>query len=119
MNGKLGLELGLVNKILEKLETISSWFEVQRHFHFYGSSILIAYDASRLWKDAIDSVDSIVRIRMIDFSHVISSRDGTKDENYTYGLGQLIDVFQKLELLHEEMTNLEPEGDFQQLGGVN
>jgi len=87
VNGTLGLKSGLVNRILELLRKIRSWFENQRRYNFYGSSILITYDAYKLE----EGEDPKVQVRMIDFSYVLSST--AKDENYIGALEKLIKVF--------------------------
>lgn len=92
VNGNLGVKSGLVHGILEQLGKISSWFERQTLYQFYGSSILIAYDAQSLEKGEKPEV----RVRMIDFSHSLPNTEGCKDNNYAIGLEKLISAFHSL-----------------------
>lgn len=92
------MKFGLVDRILEELLKLRSWFERQIHYKFYGSSILIAYDAKCLMEDANMIPDPYFRVRMIDFAYAEPNDDSnrTKDENYIYGLERLIMLFQNL-----------------------
>ncbi|XP_059482158.1 inositol polyphosphate multikinase [Neocloeon triangulifer] len=73
--------------ILERLKKIVKWFEEQRHFHFYSSSILIAYDAKAL------STFPLATVNMIDFAHVFPAQ-GQPDANYVAGAQTLVQVLQ-------------------------
>ena len=103
VNGKFGLESGLIDQIVEKLQKISSWIDRQKHYKFYGSSILIAYNTLHLMKkiNNIGNAGVIVRVKMIDFTDAISNSENSKDKNYADGLETLIEVFQNLETLHK------------------
>lgn len=68
------------------------WFEEQRHFLFYATSLLLAYDADKLRGDK-SFLD--VRVRMIDFAHVYPAQ-GTLDTNYLEGLSKLISIMESL-----------------------
>lgn len=72
----------IINRILEKLGRILSWFERQKGLQFYGSSLLFVYCNETLHCD----------IRMIDFAHVFYEKD-MLDENYMFGLRCLIRDF--------------------------
>ena len=96
-NGDRGLKFGITHPILEQLKKLNSWFERQTYYEFYGSSILIAYDAARLAEGAIPSTEPISIIRMIDFTQTVLSPNGTKDDNYLYGLEKLVALIQELD----------------------
>ena len=103
MNKERGLKYGLVDKILSYLKKFRSWVERQRRYHFYGSSILIAYDAYDLQLNQ----DVKLRVRMIDFNHALPNTEATKDENYCTGLAKLMKVFENLATLHENPLLIE------------
>lgn len=70
-------------EIINALERILSWFEVQRDIAFYSSSILIVYEAN----------ETRAVGKMIDFAHVFPTKNS--DENYMIGLKNLIRDFRK------------------------
>lgn len=75
--------------ILERLKKIVKWFTVQNdQFHFYSSSILIAYDAKVLTNCPMATVN------MIDFAHVFSATE--KDSNYISGVEKLVEVLEEI-----------------------
>jgi len=91
LNGTNGVNRLLLSDILRQLHTIRLWFEEQRHFSFYATSLLLVYDADSLEKSSSSPVD--VRIRMIDFAHVYPAH-GSHDANYMHGLCNLIQLFE-------------------------
>ena len=62
----------------------------QNTFHFYCSSILVAYDGLKLQDDFHGCPESAVDVRIIDFAHTICDENSTNDEGYLYGLRSLI-----------------------------
>jgi len=70
-------------RIVEKLSRLIGWFEKQRSFQFYGSSLLIAYC------NETGEVD----MKMIDFAHVFY--EDMVDENYLFGIKKLREGFIK------------------------
>ena len=90
VNRKSGVNAGLVTEILIQLRKINSWFRRQRRYQFYGSSILISYDAMHLKSQG----DLNVRVRMIDFTHAIPNAERSMDTNYASGLNSLILLFE-------------------------
>ena len=80
----------LLSDILLQLHAIRMWFEEQRHFTFYATSLLLVYDADQLAKNRPN-----VCIRMIDFAHVYPAH-GSRDTNYLHGLCNLIQLFEDL-----------------------
>jgi len=80
------LVLPTLHSLLDRLRTILAWFDLQRDYAFYSSSILFVYDATLPAKcDA----------RMIDFTHVFDAR-AAPDENYRFGLANLVREFEAL-----------------------
>lgn len=77
-------------EILTQLNSIRLWFEEQRHFLFYATSLLLVYDAESTRKE--NGVLN-VRIRMIDFAHVYPAH-GSRDSNYLDGLCKLIQIIE-------------------------
>ena len=81
---------------MRKLEEIKNWFKTQYVFNFYSSSVLIVYDSEKR-NDEFDDIS--VRIKMIDFTHVVvKSKNLTNeiDNNYIEGLDNLISHIKKL-----------------------
>ncbi|CAI4227535.1 unnamed protein product [Auanema sp. JU1783] len=72
----------ILMSFLEQLQKIQKWFEQQRVFHFYASSLLFLYETDI-------TLPHNIRIYMIDFSHVFPA-NGELDENYLFGLNNLI-----------------------------
>ena len=98
LNEKAGVHKYIAKAILSKLDIITKLFEYQDEFTFYGSSILVVYDAkyiedllSKRMFDGRDpdpqEDDGWFRVYMIDFAHVFpSSQVKERDENYIFGL---------------------------------
>jgi 1D-myo-inositol-tetrakisphosphate 5-kinase/inositol-polyphosphate multikinase len=79
---------------VRKLEEIKDWFNRQTNFYFYSSSILIAYEnyLENYYRDFYIENDysNMVRIAMIDFTHVVLNSTNEIDNNYLFGLNNLI-----------------------------
>lgn len=96
-----------MSEFLRQLHSISAWFEKQRQFHFYATSLLLVYEAESLVANGAPASPAPVassgggggganvRVRMIDFAHVFPAHD-SRDANYLEGLCNLKDVFQNL-----------------------
>ncbi|GMH44876.1 hypothetical protein BSKO_12833 [Bryopsis sp. KO-2023] len=76
-----GGTFGAIPQLLE----LHSWFQHQRMFHFYSSSVLIFYEGSAACPEDLN-----VRVSMVDFAHTFPA-EGRWDENYLEGLTSLID----------------------------
>lgn len=88
--------LNAVKQTIDGLECIQRWFEKQSTYHFYSSSVIVVYNALAEG-DATKSTP--VRVKMADFAHSFPAANGNRDENYLFGLNNLI---KHLELLTSE-----------------
>ncbi|KAF6775289.1 hypothetical protein AHF37_05233 [Paragonimus kellicotti] len=104
----------LAGNFVCRLTQLANWFERQRQLSFYATSILLAYDGVPQQKNGLivlhstaddshptttsDSVidfDSVVA-HMVDFTRLRSlDGDRTTDENFLYGLRNLISLFSR------------------------
>lgn len=78
-----------INHTIKELENIQIWFNKQKTYHFYSSSIIVVYDAEN------EEQNSSVRIKIADFAHVFPA-DNERDENYLYGLNNLVKHLKRL-----------------------
>lgn len=81
----------LVKIVVDKMKAIRDVFEMQRKYKIYASSLLLAYDASKVRSENLD--EKCVNIRLIDFAHVFDA-DGQRDDNFLGGINNLIQVFE-------------------------
>ncbi|KAF0759697.1 inositol polyphosphate multikinase alpha-like [Aphis craccivora] len=88
-SGYLGLEK-LVQSFTTQLDHIRRYFQTQKHYHFYSSSVLLAYDAETLKNDK--NTYPLIRVSLIDFAHVTPA-DGNIDLNYLQGITNLWTLF--------------------------
>ncbi|KAL3982048.1 Inositol polyphosphate kinase family protein [Acanthocheilonema viteae] len=72
---------------LEQLYKLRKWFSSQRVYHFYASSILLAYEGS------VERSPNVL-VKVIDFSHVFPA-NGAIDDNYLFGLNNVINIIEK------------------------
>lgn len=70
---------------IAQLQQLEQWFQTQREFFFYSSSVLIIYEG-----DAETAEEARVTIKLVDFAHTFPS-DGRKDTNFVAGITALID----------------------------
>lgn len=80
----LGIRQEVVQATLESSKLVAALWDSQRKIRVYSSSILVIYDADR-------SSGVAPRVRLIDFAHVHPIQDGGLDENYRFGIHNLID----------------------------
>ncbi|KAL1115001.1 hypothetical protein AAG570_007824, partial [Ranatra chinensis] len=100
LNWTCGLGHLLRDKFIEKLEELLQWWQIQRIYHIYSSSILLLYDAQDLEQylvktKALESLP-LVRVYMIDFAHTFPAYDHQVDHNYINGLCSLIQILKNL-----------------------
>jgi len=90
MNGER-VRQELLPLFIEKIRPILEWFENSGTHRFYGSSVLMIYEANEnsRFKDHVD-------VRIIDFPHAYPIRDGGRDEGYVLGLKSIIKVLEEL-----------------------
>lgn len=101
----------VVTCFLSRLETLKDWFERQRSLSFIAASLFLCYDAEMVVRkhpspssSPADDVPSDPRpwdpskvvLKMIDFAHVFPA-DGQKDDNFLFGLSNLIAVFRRVQ----------------------
>ena len=80
----------------EKLKELLKWFNEQKLFKFFSSSILLIYDSASFDVDKVD-------IKVVDFAHTFPSTDGKIDENYRDGLIHLVNIIDKICALQNEI----------------
>ncbi|KAF5397982.1 Kinase [Paragonimus heterotremus] len=104
----------LADNFVRRLTQLANWFERQHEMSFYSTSILLAYDGVPQQKNGLIALhnttkdfhstttsgpvidfDSVVA-HMVDFTR-LRSLDGNKttDENFLYGLRNLISLFSR------------------------
>ncbi|CAL2042128.1 unnamed protein product [Caenorhabditis brenneri] len=71
----------VLQEALQKLESIKNFFESQKSFQFFASSLLFVYEADK-------RLPINLKIVMIDFSHAFTS-NGKRDEGYLFGIQNL------------------------------
>ncbi|CAM1306000.1 IPMK (predicted) [Pycnogonum litorale] len=81
--GSCSNRLAVIRNVLKGLRTMLNWFDNQRSYNFYSSSVLMVYES--------DDVPDRTDVKMIDFAHVYNSTE--IDENYIYGLTEFDIVF--------------------------
>uniref|UniRef100_A0A1I7TQ27 Kinase n=1 Tax=Caenorhabditis tropicalis TaxID=1561998 RepID=A0A1I7TQ27_9PELO len=74
----------VLEEALDKLSIIKKYFESQKSFQFFASSLLFVYEADK-------TLPINLRIVMIDFSHAFTS-NGKRDEGYLFGI-QNLEIF--------------------------
>uniref|UniRef100_A0A131Y1C2 Kinase n=1 Tax=Ixodes ricinus TaxID=34613 RepID=A0A131Y1C2_IXORI len=79
-------------ELLLQLEDIRSWFEKQRLYAFYSSSLLLMYDAPN--SDEAPGRAPRCAAKMIDFAHVFPTAE--RDCNYLMGLRSLMTVLYRI-----------------------
>lgn len=69
-------------------QQIIAWFETQRRYAIYSSSVLLVFEG-----DHAHAGDTVVDARMIDFTHVFDTSE--RDDNYLDGVRSLTDYLQR------------------------
>jgi hypothetical protein len=95
------LLVSIIQSTLSQLKKILVWMEQQHEFRFYCSSILIVYDHSARGKTCMGDSNRDVKVKMIDFAHVVSvsSEDPNYrdiDNGYITGLSNLMNFLDEL-----------------------
>ena len=82
-------QIQVIRLILSRLNELEAFFSKQTSYHFFSSSLLLAYDAKYM-----DNIDK-TRVIFADFAHVFPGNNQI-DENYLYGLQRLIFYLKEL-----------------------
>ena len=99
------VRIDVITVVIQKLDNLLRWFNLQRAHHFYCSSLLIVYEgrmsqgnASEVnqWSSPPVDAAELVQVKMIDFAHTLAVSTGKVDEGYTHGLGTLINHLQAI-----------------------
>ncbi|XP_038877972.1 inositol polyphosphate multikinase beta-like [Benincasa hispida] len=90
---------GGANGILAQLLELKTWFEDQKFYHFYSSSVLMVYD-----KESMLETKSNAAIKLVDFAHVVDS-NGVIDHNFLGGLCSLIKFISEILTDHLDCLN--------------
>lgn len=114
-------KLVVINKILERIQLLSTWFESKNinQLRFFSSSLLIVYDSftdmSKPENMILEDLANNVRVSMIDFAHVFHVHnsmvnDGDvspagRDDNYLFGLRKLQQFFTKLNDYYQSLLH--------------
>ena len=90
----------IIKNVLHHLQHIQTWFQVQRRYSFYSSSLCIVYEGlSERYNTACDGfctfAEDLVSIHMIDMAHVFLTTE--QDDNYLYGLNKMITCIQQVQ----------------------
>jgi len=115
-------QIRAIQETIKKFEEVKRWFEKQKTYHFFSSSLIVSYEANledmldmssdrSLTNKIIDERDetaiinnnnnhinqapNLVRIVMADFAHVFPANNKI-DQNYLDGLENLIKYLQVL-----------------------
>ena len=80
--------LFLLQSAVRQVAAILEWFKNQNSFIFLRSSLLFVFDGAN---------PTELRVKMIDFAHVIPIREESgRDENYLFGLRELLSRLRSL-----------------------
>ena len=78
---------------LERLLEIQKWFEIQKIYRFYATSLIFVYEGDPLTEEEKCKVD----LRMVDFAHSYIDPKGSQvDSNYMFGVQQVLSFFQTI-----------------------
>jgi 1D-myo-inositol-tetrakisphosphate 5-kinase/inositol-polyphosphate multikinase len=117
-------QMRVIREAVRKFEEVKGWFEKQRTYHFYASSLIVVYEAC--WEslmnemesgnrrrltsgdgesksaaatandvDLNNNVEPFIKIFMADFAHVFPANNSL-DVNYLFGLDKLIEYLKRL-----------------------
>jgi len=111
------VRVDLVSQFISALERILLWFEEQRHYRFYSSSLLLVYEGDETPNPTTTEGNGhtvleqqqqqaqalsgggkrVIDVRIIDFAHATrADEDGRADEGFIHGLKRAIACFQQL-----------------------
>jgi 1D-myo-inositol-tetrakisphosphate 5-kinase/inositol-polyphosphate multikinase len=84
-----------VSKVIISLKLLRKWFDDNKRFRFYSSSILIIFEGMTRREDS-------AKVRMVDFGHVRRQLGG--DESYRLGLTTLTNILTELLTENDSLT---------------
>lgn len=84
---------GGLEGIINQLNELRSWFDVQTRYHFYSSSILLIYESDCTLRGS--QANKCVSVKLIDFAHVLVGLE-VPDKNFLQGLDSLIEVLHEI-----------------------
>lgn len=81
-----------IKETIKSFESIQQWFEKQKTYHFYSSSVIVVYNAIDESESDHNNTKptSPVRIKIADFAHVFPA-NSRRDENYLFGINNLVE----------------------------
>ena len=84
--------------MVKQLKSILKTFKKQKKFKIFASSVLIVYDAKSVKlfaekKISVTKLKKSILVKIIDFAHTFPS-EGEKDENFIFGLENIVELFQ-------------------------
>ena len=93
-------------------EVVEFFRDRQRSYHFYASSLLFVYDYDVIGRIEEQQQPTVigceladhVRLKLIDFAHVFPAAAGSPDDNFLFGVENLLNIFQNF--LDENGENL-------------
>jgi len=88
------LSVLVANIFLEKLDEFVKFFEDQRRYHLYASSLLFVYDFAPIQAGNTEKFKDSIKLKLIDFAHVFPA-EGLRDDNFIFGLKNLSCLFRK------------------------
>merc|ERR1711872_1202983 len=94
VNKAFGRKLVVGNIFLEKLDEFVKFFEDQRRYHLYASSLLFVYDFAPIQAGNTEKFKDSIKLKLIDFAHVFPA-EGLRDDNFIFGLKNLSGLFRK------------------------
>uniref|UniRef100_A0A1I7VJ03 Kinase n=1 Tax=Loa loa TaxID=7209 RepID=A0A1I7VJ03_LOALO len=109
LSGRFMEKSFVVEQTLEQLYMLRKWFNSQRIYHFYASSILLGYEA------CVEQPPNVL-VKLIDFSHVFPA-NGAVDDNYLFGLNSVINIIEKYRDSVWKLVSVESKG--QEDGGMS
>ncbi|CAH1408025.1 unnamed protein product [Nezara viridula] len=102
-NYSCGFSSIIVKHITSQMADLLDWWNSQNVIHVYSSSLLLVYNAEKLEgllsgalkEEELITDGSWVKIRMIDFAHVVPANN-LNDHNYISGLSNLIAILKSI-----------------------
>lgn len=79
----------VIESSIGNLMTLKNWFQRNKSFAFYASSLLLIYEGSEVKLDTKCPI-----LKMIDFAH--TTKHNSLDEGYLHGLDEIISMFKEI-----------------------